>query len=114
MPMRRRALLRLGGLGSGIGLIATAAWSAGKWLGAKGGTPPLPALDIDCASPYPEAAAGAGYPAQFSPAAYFAGDRNQLPIPPARNPPSADRREFHLSVSQTKTRSAGGPSGKTS
>ena len=70
MPLRRRDLFRLGGLGSGIGLIATAAWSAGKWLGVKGGTPPLPALDIDCTSPYSGAAAGAGYPAQFSPAAY--------------------------------------------
>src|SRR5882672_11009038 len=108
MSLRRRDLFRLGGLGSGIGLIATAAWSAGKWLGAKGGTQPLPALDIDCAGPYSDGAAGAGYSAQFSPAAYVAGDRDALHIPPARTPLSADAREFDLSVIETTLEVASG------
>src|SRR5260370_3559114 len=102
MSLRRRDLVLIGGLGGGIGLIGAAGWSVGKLLGARAArTAPLPGLDIDCTGASSEGSAAAGYSAKFVPAAYFAGDRDGVHIPPARTPFSTHVREFDLSVIET-------------
>jgi len=80
MSLRRRDLFRIGGLGGGLGLLGAAGWSVGKLFGAKAArAAPLPALDIDCTGAASEAVGAPGYSAKFVPAAYFAGDRDDLP-----------------------------------
>jgi nitrite reductase (NO-forming) len=99
MPLRRRDLFRLGGLGGGISLIGTAGWSAGKMLSAKQAAP-LPALDIDCTSA-PDKPSGVGYSAKFAPPVYLGPDRDSLHIPPARTAFSSEIRKYDLSVVET-------------
>ena len=120
MPLRRRDLFRWGGLSGGIGLIGAAGWSVGKvWSARNRAATALPALDTDCAvdpAAAPSLAAGmapagmapAGYSMPLLPAAYQAGDRDHLHIPPARTPFSAEMREFDLSVVETTLEVAGG------
>ncbi len=107
MSLRRRDLFRFGGLGGGIGLIGAAGWSIGKVLGPKDRpAAALPALDLDCTTDPATVSASAApaadrYGAKFAPAAYAAGSRDSLHIPPARAPFSSDVREFDLSVVET-------------
>ena len=115
MSVRRRDLFRVGGLGGGIGLIGAAGWSVGKVLAAKDRpTAALPPLNVDCvtdpaaASPSSGAASGAGYGEKFVPAAYYAGSRDSLHLPPAPAPFSYDVREFDLSVVETTLEVAAG------
>jgi FtsP/CotA-like multicopper oxidase with cupredoxin domain len=112
MSVRRRDLFRFGGLGGALSLSGAAGWSVGRVLDAKDRpAAALPALDVDCtgaAAADAPVSASAGYAAKFLPAAYYAGERDNLHTPPARAPFSAELREFDLSVVETTLEVAGG------
>lgn len=110
MSLRRRDLVRLGGLGGGLGFLVGLVVPGRKLVHASGADAAPPAtLPVDCGGEASKSSTGVGYAAGFGPPAYLAaGSRDGLHQPPPRQPKCSQIRDIDLSVVETSLEVADG------